>query len=267
MARINLRMIGQLLAISWWIGCAGSGQAAQSSAPDQLAALLADSDRSPADRRRDLTSRPAEVLNFAGLNADMKVLDLLSGDGYYSEIIAGVVGPNGHVYMHNNQGYIGLQLKAIRRLRDGRLPNVEPFVREIGDIMLASNSVDLVLMNLVYHDLYYENNGWEVSADQVFQMIARVLKPEGVLLVVDHDAPRGSGSAFAPTLHRIEANYAITDIAARGLVFDASTSILYNPADDRSVSVFDPAIRGATSRFVLRFYKPRSEARSVRPAQ
>lgn len=225
--------------------------------PDvRLNATLNSETRTQGDRDRDQRSRPAEVLEFAELKENMSVLDLLSGDGYYSELMASVVGPGGRVYMHNNQGYIGLQLKAIRRLRGNRLPNVEPYVREISDIMLADESVDLVLMNLVYHDLYYLNNGWEVSADQVFDVILRVLKPEGVLLVVDHDSVRGSGNALAATLHRIEADYAITDITRRGFVFDGSSSMLQNPDDDRLGSVFDPAIRGVTSKFVLRFVKP-----------
>ena len=33
--------------------------------------------------------------------------------------------------------------------------------------------------------------------------------------------------------------------------------MLRNPADDHSLNVFDPAIRGKTDRFVFKFRKPR----------
>jgi len=39
-------------------------------------------------------------------------------------------------------------------------------------------------------------------------------------------------------------------------VLDASSDVLKNPADDLSLNVFDPAIRGKTDQFLLRFKKP-----------
>ena len=39
-------------------------------------------------------------------------------------------------------------------------------------------------------------------------------------------------------------------------MLEAESPLLRNPADDRSVNVFDPSIRGRTDRIVYRFRKP-----------
>ncbi|MEJ2089890.1 MAG: methyltransferase, partial [Gammaproteobacteria bacterium] len=81
------------------------------SIPDHIARAVNHPDRSQADRQRDLTSRPAEVLTFLGIEPGMTVLDMLTGDGYYAEIVARAVGPAGHVYLHNNLAYRGLMIR------------------------------------------------------------------------------------------------------------------------------------------------------------
>jgi len=40
-------------------------------------------------------------------------------------------------------------------------------------------------------------------------------------------------------------------------VFVKSSDVLRNPADDHSLLVFDPKVRGHTDRFVFEFRKPR----------
>ena len=46
------------------------------------------------------------------------------------------------------------------------------------------------------------------------------------------------------------------EVEAAGFVFDSEGDFLRNPADPRTASVFDPAIRGHTDQFVMRFRKP-----------
>lgn len=216
---------------------------------------IAHPDRQPADRARDLTSHPAAVLRFLDVAPGMMVLDLLGGDGYYSEILARAVGPSGRVYLHNNQGYRGLMRTVPRRLAGAGLEALEVQVQEIGDIMLPSGSVDLVLLVKVYHDLYYLNNGWEVPPGPFFDTIHRVLKPGGTLGVIDHRAPEGSGATFAQNLHRIDPAFARSDISARGFRLVAESNLLANPEDDLGSSPFSSALRGHTDRFLHRYEK------------
>jgi predicted methyltransferase len=229
---------------------------------DPIAAAVNHPARSKADRVRDLTSKPAAVLEFLAVQPGMVVVDLLGGDGYYSEILARIVGPGGRVYLHNNQGYAGLMRKVPRRLKGPGMEALEVYVREVGDINLPSESVDLVLMVKVYHDLYYLNNGWSVSPEGVFRTVHRILKPGGVLAVIDHRAPDGSGAAYAQNLHRIAEDFARQDIESRGFRLDGRSKILRNPGDDLNRSVFEADLRGRTDRFLHRYRKTGATAPS-----
>ena len=80
---------------------------------------------------------------------------------------------------------------------------------------------------------------------------------DGVLLVIDHVAAPGAGWSVAPKLHRIEPREILADMQAAGFQFEAGSDVLRNAADDHSLSVFDPAIRGHTDQVVYRFRKPR----------
>ena len=211
--------------------------------------------RTEADAQRDLTSKPFEVLEFMGVQSGWKAIDLFAGNGYYSEALARRVGPTGHVYLHNNQAYMGFAKNLNVRVKDNRLPNVEVFVREIEDINLASESLDLVLMVKTYHDAYFQQSGWTVTADPLFKTIHRILKPGGIVAIIDHRAIAGTGSQHAQELHRIDADFAKTDIESRGFKLIDSSDLLHNADDDMSASVFDPAVRGKTNRFVYKFKK------------
>ncbi len=232
---------------------------AQPADPDFISAAIHHPDRSDQDRARDIGSQPESVLRFLAVRPGMVVFDLLGGDGYYSEILARAVGPTGTVYLHNNQGYAGLMRSLPRRLRGSDMTALAVYVREISDIDLPDDSVDLVLMVKVYHDLYYLNNGWAVSPDQVFRTVRRILKPDGVLGIIDHQAPARTGPTYAQNLHRIAADFAREDLAARGFEFEAASKVLVNPEDDLRRAVFAPDLRGRTSRFVHRYRKTGSE--------
>ena len=47
------------------------------------------------------------------------------------------------------------------------------------------------------------------------------------------------------------------DFKRAGFVFAGESALLRNRADDHSLLVFDPKIRGATDRFIFKFKKPR----------
>jgi predicted methyltransferase len=83
-----------------------------------------------------------------------------------------------------------------------------------------------------------------------------VLKPGGLYVIIDHAAAAGSGTSAANTLHRIDPDAVRREVEAAGFVFEGSSDVLRNPADPRTANVFDPAIRGRTDQFALKFRKP-----------
>ena len=236
-------------------GCASVG----TPATDALASALANPARSDADRERDARDLPADVLKLAGFRPGMTVADIFGGGGYYSEIIAGIVGPEGHVRLINNPPYDGYAKKGLAtRFADNRLPNVSYEVLPPEAMKLGTATLDGALIVMSYHDLYVVDpaDNWPaIDAGQFIDQIVTGLKPGGVLLIVDHQARPGTGKDDAQKLHRIEENFAVADFKAHGLDYAGSIAVLRNPADDHSLNVFDKGIRGKTDRFVHLYRK------------
>ncbi len=227
--------------------------------PAAIAASLANPARSDADRERDQSDRPGQVLAFAGFIPGMVVADIFGGGGYYSEILSGVVGPQGKVLLVNNPPYDDYAKKDLAmRLANHRLANVDYLLVPSEDMRLGQSSLDGALIVMSYHDLYVADpdQGWPaLDAGQFIDQIVAALKPGGRLLIVDHAARAGSGKADAQGLHRIDERFAIADFETHGLEYAGDSDVLRNPDDDRSKNVFDPSIRHRTDRFVQLYRK------------
>jgi predicted methyltransferase len=226
-----------------------------------ISSALSDPARLAADRPRDATSKPAEVLAFLGVEPGMTVLDMNAATGWYTEILARVVGPNGHVIAHNHRGARNTLPAEDFTVRYGnkRLPNVEQIFVRHNDLHLPPASVDVVLMSMVYHDTYWHRDGVDwgpIDRPALLESLRAALKPGGIVGVVDHYAAAGT-SPFesVQTLHRIDSAVVRRDFVAAALEPAGASHVLRNPDDDYRLSVFDAAVAGRTDRFVLRFRK------------
>jgi predicted methyltransferase len=232
-----------------------AGPAARAAGPDPAvyAAALDAPGRPGPDRERDVRDRPAEVLALAGIGPGMTVADVFGGGGYYAEILAGVVGPQGRVLLVNNAPYVSFAGKEYSsRFADGRLARVERSVVETCNLGLPTAGLDAALIVMSYHDLYhYDPEGWpRIDADRFLEQIRTAVKPGGIFLIVDHAARAGTGSTAAQALHRIDEEFAVADIERHGFRLERRWDGLRNAQDDRTRVVFDPTIRGHTDRFV-----------------
>lgn len=81
------------------------------------------------------------------------------------------------------------------------------------------------------------------------------MKPGGTLLVIDHAANAGTGSADAGSLHRIDEAYARKDFEAHGFSFVKSSDLLHKPEDKHDQISYKPPMLGKTDRFVYVFRK------------
>ena len=123
-------------------------------AADLYSAAVDAPGRSAADLKRDTIDHPAEVLRLAGIKPGMRVADFLAGNGYYSELLSHIVGPNGQVLLLNNEAYEKWSGKRWQgRLENGRLPNVEHRTIDVEHLDLPDHSLDALLLIKVYHDL------------------------------------------------------------------------------------------------------------------
>jgi predicted methyltransferase len=222
--------------------------------PSPIEKAIADPARTAADRERDGRDKPAEVLAFAGVKPGMVVADIFSAGGYYTELLAGVVGSGGKVLAVNNLPYASFAKDDIKaRFTEGRLPNVEHRLVEASYMNLPAKSVDLVVIVMGYHDVYWieEKQGWpEINTAGFIDSLKRMLKPGGKLLIVDHNAAAGTGKEVAGKLHRLNAQWSRKSLTAAGFVFEKSYDGLRNPNDQLDKLVYDPAVKGKTDRYV-----------------
>jgi predicted methyltransferase len=246
-----------LFAFALSLSIAGAAQAV----PADVAAGVAQTGRP--DTARALEAEPVQHLDRTPhlVERGDRVLDYFTGTGYYADIIARAVGPEGSVTGWNSTGFgtnerVRTALHGIRE----RNPNASFYYTPTTAISLAPNAYDFVLMHLVYHDAYWENaqfNLPRIDPNTVTAAVFQATKPGGIVAVIDHVAPPGGDTrAVVEASHRIDPAVIRADFERAGFVFDGESDLLRNPQDDRSVNVFDPAIRGRTDRVVYRFRRP-----------
>jgi predicted methyltransferase len=229
--------------------------AAGSALADPYGDALQHAGRPADDLKRDAIDHPAEVLRLTGIRPGMEVADFLAADGYYSELLSYLVGPQGHVYLLNNAAYDEWSENHWQE-RIARLPNVSHQTVEVEHLGLPARSLDAILLIKVYHDLYWraDKGPWpKVDPDATLKEIARVVKPGGMLLLVDHAAKPGTGSSDAGTLHRIDEEYARRDFERHGFVFVKSSEVVRRADDSRDKITYKGEMVGKTDRFVMVF--------------
>lgn len=207
------------------------------------------------DKERDAARKPVEVLSFLGIGEGDTVMDLMASGGWYTEVLSIAVGPDGKVYAQNPAAFLawndGYYNKALGdRLKDGRLANVIRLDAEFDATGLAPGSLDAAMSALNFHDLYNPN---PASTDVMLASVFALLKPGGVLGIIDHV---GDAGADNEKLHRIEPSKVVEAAEKAGFVVDATSDILMTGVDDHAKSPFDEATRGKTDRFLLRLKKP-----------
>ncbi|WP_232823527.1 class I SAM-dependent methyltransferase [Dyella sp. C9] len=226
--------------------------------PDYIARAIGDGSRPADDRAQDPHRKPAQVLDFTGVKPGQVVVDLMPGSGYYTRLLSLIVGPTGKVYALQPVEMDKAAPKGLQSLHGfaGTAPyaNVQVLVEPISQLRLPER-VDLIFTSQNYHDLHDPFMGSPDMAT-LDRTLYAALKPGGTLLVLDHAAAAGSGTRRTDDLHRIDPAAVKSELAAAGFRFDGQSDALRNPADDHTLGIRDPSIRGDTDRFVLRFRTP-----------
>ncbi|MFI8718207.1 class I SAM-dependent methyltransferase [Stenotrophomonas sp. NPDC077464] len=153
--------------------------------------------RTPDNVKRDAYRHPAQTLSFFGVEPGKTVVEITPGGGWYSEIlapllrdkgtyVAAVVDPmavaEGKARDYQQRGRDGLEKKfaAAPALYDkAKIVGYDPKAPTFG----ADNSADVVLTFRNVHNWRSAN-----QAEGMFKGFYKVLKPGGVLGVVEHRA-------------------------------------------------------------------------------
>jgi predicted methyltransferase len=251
----------RLTRISWLLAAAFATSSVAAPRPDPVARALADPGRAmhrPADARR----HPGELIRFSGLREGQKVLDLIPGDGYWTRIFSKVVGPRGRVYAVWPQAYAKLAMGNVATLRQiSASPAYANVVTQVQPTtnLTAPEPLDLVWTSQNYHD-YPDAFMGHIDPSVLNRAVFAMLKPGGTWFIIDHAAAPGAGMNDTERLHRIDPAIVRRQVVAAGFEYLGESRVLANPADDHRRTVFDPAIRGHTDQFVMRFRKPGGSA-------
>ena len=221
--------------------------AAYAAPPANVVAAVAEPSRPDADKQRDAARKPSEMLEFAGVKTGDKVVELLPGGGYFTRLLSAAVGPTGKVYA----GIPESDQEKAKALATG---NVELVVLKPGALQFPERA-DVIFTAQNYHDFHLASRNLDVA--QVNKHLYDALNPGGVLLIIDHTAAAGAPIEVADTLHRIDPAVVKREVEAAGFKFVGENNALRNPADAKTVGVFDASIRGKTDQFIYKFQKPK----------
>ena len=246
---LRLRPYAVLIVFALLAGCAGisSGPAID------YAAIIAAPDRSEADRRNDVRRKAAELLAFTGVRPGMKVLDLATGGGYSTELMARAAGATGVVYGQDSPTTVaGARTAYDNRAKSPAMKNVIRLMRSFDDPVPADvRDFDVITFFFEYHEMPKAGIDFAKMNRRLFE----ILKPGGVLVIADHSALAGTGGEVGPTLHRIEEAFVRKHVEAAGFRLIEEGNFLRSPADKRDVPVFKNSV--PNDEFVLKFQKPR----------
>ncbi len=241
----------------------------------QLDSVIAGSWRSPANTARDVYRHPKATLQFFGIRPDQTVIEITPGGGWYSEILAPLLHDNGH-YIAAVQAPAGgdearrdgdalHQKFAADPAHYGKAKFVEfdPKAPVFG----APGSADLVLTFRNVHNWVMAD-----TAPAMFKAFFAVLRPGGVLGVVDHRADDNASLATVKQSGYLPTRYVVKLATEAGFTLDESNEINANPKDTKDypkgVWTLPPTLTlgeqdkakyqaiGESDRMTLRFVKP-----------
>ncbi|WP_101759050.1 class I SAM-dependent methyltransferase [Oceanicoccus sp. KOV_DT_Chl] len=259
----------------------------QTAAANQLAMIIAA--RSEEQQQRDSSRHPQQTIEFFGVEPGMTIVEVLPGGGWYTQILAPYVGPEGAIYGVNYAdtmwplfGFFSEEVIA------GRIAAAATFGDTVNAFAGAEDvpargfafdgidpeingTVDAVVMIRALHNLnrFEEKAGTRTAAiKQVYDM----LKPDGFVGVVQHRAPEDSADEWANGSNGyLKQSAVIAMFEQAGFELVASSELNANPKDQPvegdSVWRLPPSLRtaeenkaantaiGETDRMTLKFVK------------
>ena len=218
---------------------------------------LAQVPQAGSDALSDPAMKGPEVIAFIGVKPGDKVADIVAGR--FVRALSAAVGPSGKVYTVMPAEVVKAHPEVVGMLKAGESApgsNIVVSTPPVNAMGLAANSLDAVFIRQNYHDLYDKFMG-PADVPGFNKQVYAALKPGGVYVILDHAAAPGAPITVTETLHRIDVAQVKKDVLAAGFKLDGESKVLANPADDHTKMVFDPAIRGKTDQFLLRFKKPK----------
>lgn len=225
-------------------------------ANEALKAIIDDSPtRTEKHKARDIYRHPYETLTFFGIKPEMKVLEILPGGGWYTEILAPYLKDSGEFTAtsfgseHPTEYLRNLHNKFMQKLADdpANYSKVKPSIFKLKDndylADVADSSQDMVVTFRNTHN-WIRFGGIE----KVFTAFHRVLKPGGILGLVQHRANAGADANESAQKGYVPEKYLIRLIESKGFELVDKSEINANSKDTKDypkgVWSLPPSYRG-----------------------
>lgn len=253
---------------------AQGGAPTADAAHNGLAKVVADPRRSEVNRARDKYRHPTETLTFFGVTPEQTIVEFIPGRGWYTEILAPLVKEKGR--------YVALvpatpkaregaaKLLADKKEAVGANASVATIDFATGATTAAPGSADTVLTFRNVHNLMM--NG-ESAGTNVFAAFFKILKPGGVLGVVDHRLPEDRDVALEKSSGYIKRSTIVRLAEGAGFKLVGESQVNANPKDKADypdgVWTLPPTLQkgdvdrdryvaiGESDRVTLKFVKPK----------
>jgi predicted methyltransferase len=266
-------------AVTSLAGCQSVSEAQPSAQRFQpaLQAAVAAPTRTPANVARDRYRHPAETLAFFGVEPDDTVVEIWPGGGWYTEILAPYLASGGgRLIIATPDGQPG----GVAKLPDahpalyGSLTSATFPAFDAAAQRVPEGTADVVLTFRNVHNwrMGYRRDDKQDYSAEAFRQIYAMLKPGGILGVVDHRLPEGASAERERTSGYIKVATVRQLAEQAGFRLVGSSQINANPGDSADwpdgVWTLPPSLRlgdqdrarylaiGESDRMTLKFQKP-----------
>ncbi len=203
-------------------------------ADDALKAAVAGEHRSAANKARDSARHPYETLSFFGIKPTMTVVELAPSGGWYTEILAPYLRDKGKLIGAGEaiapEKRYGMAFKKKLDSNPAVYDKVVPSVFEppATYAIAAPNSVDMVL---TFRNLHNWVGHGEEGLKTTFKEIHKVLKPGGVLGIVDHRLPASMPQDAKASSGYVHEAWVIKTVESAGFKLAGKSEVNANPKD------------------------------------
>lgn len=275
--RYALPVIAPIIAVAA-LGTAAIGAPQMGSPSAELKAAIASPTRTPANVARDSYRHPAETLAFFGVKPSDTVVEIWPGGGWYSEILVPYLGKGGGTYYAAAMDAVAGGTKRMMATKPelyGTIKMAAFPAFAATDTRVPDGSADVVLTFRNVHNwrMGYQHPDKQDYAAEAFKQMFAMLKPGGILGVVDHRLPeradaereRSSGYIKTSTVKKLAAD--------AGFELVAESRVNANPKDTadwpngvwtlppsyalKDVDRAKYAAIGESDRMTLKFKRPR----------
>lgn len=261
-----------LLIAAFLVVSACSSQNDLPELPESIEEAVQSPFRSAENMKRDIYRHPLETLEFFGVTPEMTIVEVSPGAGWYTEILAPLLSESGHYIMAApvaDKPYFKAMEEKINAWKE-KFPMVKidnAIFSPPANIQFPKpGTADMVLTFRNVHN-WMANNGEKAA----FAAFYKVLKPGGILGVVEHRALPSQEDKFAKSGYVRESD--IMEMAAEaGFSLVATSEINANPKDTKDhpagVWTLPPSLKlgdqdldkylniGESDRMTLKFMKP-----------